>query len=379
MTGSMTRAAIGTGLSLLIAAGVATTTAAADRTYASEQASFKVVTLAEGLEHPWALAFLPDGGILITERPGRLRLFRDGALGPPIAGVPAVEARNQGGLLDVALDPGFAQNRLVYLSYAAQGFGGAATAVARGRFAGDRLDDVQEIFQAEPASGGGRHFGSRLVFAPDGTLYVTAGERGSPNRAQDVGDDAGAVHRLNPDGGVPADNPLVGQAGARPTIYSYGHRNPQGMTLHPETGAVWTHEHGPRGGDEVNILQPGVNYGWPVITYGISYGGQPIGEGNAKPGMAQPLLYWVPSIAPSGMAFYTGDKFPEWRGDLFVGALVLRHLRRVELDGETVVGQEELLKDLRARIRDVRNGPDGYIYLLTDASSGALLRLEPAD
>jgi glucose/arabinose dehydrogenase len=280
--------------------------------------------------------------------------------------------------LDVALDPEFAANRLVYLSYAAEGAGGNSTRVARARLEGARLEDLEVIFTAEPLVSSSKHFGSRLAFDRQNHLFVTVGERGQDDRAQDLGDHNGSVIRLHPDGSVPADNPFVGRADARPEIYSYGHRNPQGMAVHPESGAVWTQEHGPRGGDEVNLVRPGVNYGWPVITHGIGYSGLPVGEGIHKEGMAQPVHYWDPSIAPSGMAFYTGDAFPEWQGDLFVGALKDQLLARLELDGERVVAEERLLEGAIGRIRDVETGPDGFLYLLTDERDGALYRLEPA-
>jgi glucose/arabinose dehydrogenase len=346
---------------------------------ASEQASFELVTVVRGLEHPWGMAFLPDGDVLVTERPGRLRLVQDGVLEPkPIAGVPPVYASGQGGLLDVALDPGFASNQVIYLSYAAEGDGGNSTRVARATLGDGRLEGLKEIFVALPLVRSSKHFGSRLAFDPQGHLFITVGERGQGDRSQDRGDHNGSVIRLHPDGRVPEDNPLTGVAGARPEIFSYGHRNPQGLAIHPETGVPWLHEHGARGGDEVNVVRPGVNYGWPVITYGIDYSGAPIGEGTYKEGMAQPIHYWVPSIAPSGMAFYAGAAFPEWQGDLFVGALRAELLARLELDGEQVVGEERLLEGSIGRIRDVRVGPDGFLYLLTDESDGALYRLEPA-
>ncbi len=345
----------------------------------SEQATFRVATLAEGLNHPWGMAFLPDGGILITERSGSLRLFKDGKLAPdPVDGTPEVAARGQGGLLDVVVHPAFAENGLIYLSYAGAGDGGAGTEGARGRLEGNALKDLEVIFRAQPKTNGGRHFGSRLVFANDGSLYISLGDRGSFMReSQNPANHIGTVVRLNDDGSVPDDNPFIGQADKRQEIFSYGHRNVQGMTLHPETGAVWAHEHGPRGGDEVNLLKAGANYGWPAITYGIDYSGAIISDKTAAPGMEQPVVYWDPSIAPSGMAFYQGDKFPQWQGDLFVGALAHLHLRRLELEGDKVVAQESLLVDLSQRIRDVRSGPDGYLYVLTDRSNGQLLRLEP--
>ena len=343
--------------------------------------SFRVVKIVEGLEHPWGLAFLPDGRMLITERPGRLRIVQDGKLLPqPVAGLPPIATVGQGGLLDVALHPRFSENGLVYLSYVAQGASsGAGTEVARGKLSGSRLEDVQVIFRQQPKSGGGRHFGSRLVFDRDGFLYITLGDRGDQGRAQKPDDHAGSVIRLHDDGRVPQDNPFVGKPGWKPEKYTLGNRNMQGAALHPQTGKLWTHEHGPQGGDEINVIRPGANYGWPVITYGVNYGiGTRIGEGTHKAGMEQPLHYWVPSIAPSGMMFYTGDKFPRWQGDLFVGALRDEMLVRLKLDGEKVVQEERLLKGVLGRIRDVRNGPDGFLYLLNDESRGVLARLEPA-
>ncbi len=346
----------------------------------TEEESFRVVTVTERLEHPWALAFLPDGRMLVTERAGRLRIVgRDGKLAPqPVAGLPPIEEYGQGGLLDVALHPRFDQNALVYLSYAERG-DGYGTAVLRGRLTGDRLDAVEVIYRQEPKSRGGRHFGSRLVFGPAGFLYVTQGDRGEQERAQKLDDLAGKVVRLHDDGRVPKDNPFVSRPGARPEIFTLGNRNVQGAALHPATGELWSHEHGPQGGDEVNVLRAGVNYGWPVITYGVNYGvGTKIGEGTAKAGLAQPLHYWVPSIAPSGMAFYTGERFPSWKGDLFVGALRDQLLVRLRLDGEKVVKEERMLRGTLGRIRDIRQGPEGFLYLLADSSSAAIVRLEPA-
>jgi glucose/arabinose dehydrogenase len=375
------RAVLGTAATALVLVGCsqATVAQASDEAISSEQATFRVVPVVTGLEHPWGMAFLPGGEILITERPGRLRLVRDGGLEPaPIAGVPEVYASGQGGLLDVALDPGFASNRVIYLSYAASGEGGNSTRVARATLGEGRLEDLAVIFTAEPLVRASKHFGSRLAFDAEGHLFITVGERGQGDRAQDLGQDNGKVIRLDPDGSVPEDNPFVGTAGARSEIFSYGHRNPQGMAIHPQTGVPWLNEHGARGGDEVNVVRPGVNYGWPVITYGIDYSGAPIGEGTHKEGMAQPIHYWVPSIAPSGMAFYGGEAFPEWRGDLLVGALKAELLVRLELDGERVVAEERLLDGALGRIRDIEVGPDEFLYLLTDEGDGGLYRLEPA-
>jgi glucose/arabinose dehydrogenase len=364
-----------------VAALVLDTGTAGAQTIKSREHAFRVVKIVAGLEHPWGLAFLPDGRMLVTERPGRLRIVLDGRLEPqPVSGVPKVAVRGQGGLLDVALHPRFAENGLVYLSYAGSGKGGIGTEVARGSLVGNRLEEVQVIFRMEPKSDARQHFGSRLVFDRSGYLYITLGDRGDKERAQRPDDHAGSVIRLHDDGRVPADNPFVGKPGWKPEKYTLGNRNMQGAALHPQTGELWAHEHGPQGGDEINVMRAGVNYGWPVITYGVNYGiGTRIGEGTHKPGMAQPLHYWVPSIAPSGLAFYTGDKFPRWRGDLFVGALRDEMLVRLRLDGEKVVSEERMLKGVLGRIRDVRQGPDGYLYLLTDESDGVLVRLEPAE
>ncbi len=341
--------------------------------------SYQVLTT--GLHHPWSLAFLPDGQMLVTERRGQLRLLSStGELYPePIGGLPEIRQHGQGGLLDVVLHPDFANNRLVYFSFAEAGPGGVGTAVARGRLEQHQLQQVEVIFRLEPKSGGRQHFGSRLVFDPQGYLYITLGDRGDRPRAQRLDDHAGSLIRLHDDGRIPADNPFVGQENARPEIYSYGHRNMQGAALHPDTGQIWVHEHGPQGGDEINVPVSGVNYGWPVITYGVNYViGTKIGEGTHKAGMAQPIHYWVPSIAPSGMAFYTGDRFPAWRGNLLVGALKFQQLVRLELAGAKVVHEERLLTNRFGRIRDVRQGPDGLIYLLTDENDGKLIRLVPA-
>jgi glucose/arabinose dehydrogenase len=347
------------------------------------RARFAVTTVASGLENPWALAFLPDGRMLVTERPGRLRLVaRDGRLSPPVIGVPPVAATGQGGLLDIALDPKFAETRLVYISFAEpRSDGGNGTSVARGRLVEGgsevRLEGLTIIFRQQPASRGGLHFGSRLAFGRDGTLFVTLGERYQKEFAQDLGRHWGKVVRIRADGSVPADNPFLGRAGALPEIWSYGHRNAQSAAIHPESGKLWTVEHGARGGDEVNIPARGRNYGWPLITYGRDYSGAKIGGGTSGAGLEQPVYYWDPSIAPSGMAFYSADLMPEWKGSLFVGALAGQHLTRLVLAGERVVGEEKLLVDLSERIRDVRQGPDGALYVLTDSTSGRVLRLAP--
>ena len=346
----------------------------------SEKHSFRLVTLLPGLENPWSVAFLPDGRMLVTERAGRLRLVgQDFRLDPkPIAGLPDVVSQGQGGLFDVVLHPEYAQNGWIYWAYNAPGAGGWGTALARGKLQGLRMTEVQVLFSMQPKTRSSQHFGGRIVFDRAGMLYLTLGDRGDKDRAQKLDDHAGSVIRLHDDGRVPADNPFAKRAGALPEKWTLGNRNMQGAALHPKTGELWTHEHGPQGGDEVNVMRSGLNYGWPVITYGVNYGfGTRIGEGQTKPGMVQPLHLWVPSIAPSGMAFVSGSKFPQWAGDLLVGALRDQMLVRLELDGEKVVREERLLKGLVCRIRDVRMGPDGLVYLLTDEAEGALLRLEP--
>ena len=369
-------------LTLLVLAFAAAASVAAESVIRSQEHAFRAITVARGLEFPWSLAFLPDGRRLVTERPGRLRFLNaDWALDPqPVQGLPEIAASGQGGLLDVIPHPRFAENKLIYFSYSARGAGGIGTEVARGRLVDHRLENVEVLFRQQPKSGGGRHFGSRLVFDRQGLLYITLGDRGEQERAQKMDDLAGKIVRLHDDGRIPQDNPFVKRAGARPEIFSLGNRNVQGATLHPTTGELWTHEHGPQGGDEVNVIRAGRNYGWPVITYGVEYGiGTKIGEGARKPGMEQPLHVWVPSIAPSGLAIYRGDRFPRWRGDLFVGALRGQELVRLRFDGERQVGEERLLEGVLGRIRDVRAGPDGYLYLLTDSGDGEIVRLEPAD
>jgi glucose/arabinose dehydrogenase len=341
----------------------------------------RLVTVATGLEHPWGMAFLPDGRLLVTERPGRLRIVgTDGKVGEPLEGVPAVSATGQGGLLDVQLDPEFAQNRLVYLSYAEPREGGNGTAVARGTLGERGLDGVQVIFRQDVTINGRHHFGSRLVFDRSGRLFVTLGDRNSERaRAQTLDSHIGKVVRIERDGKVPADNPFVGREGAKPEVWSYGHRNVQGAALHPATGELWTHEHGPRGGDELNRTLAGRNYGWPLVTYGVEYSGKTISESPTAPGIEPPVHYWVPSIATSGLLFYTGDRFPQWRGNAFVGGLSSQQVSRLEMDGNRVVREEVLFKGvIGQRVRDVEQGPDGLIYLLSDQPDGQLLRIEPA-
>ncbi len=354
---------------------------AGESTQQTEHGAIRLVTVASGLEHPWGMAFLPDGRALVTERPGRLRIVTlDGTVGPALGGVPAVDAVGQGGLLDVALDPDFAANRLVYLSYAEPRNGGNGTAVARGRLEDGRLADVQVIFRQQPTVTGGHHFGSRLVFARDDRLFVTLGERNSERaRAQSLDTHLGKVVRIERDGRVPADNPFVGRPGALPEIWSYGHRNLQGAALHPGTGELWTIEHGPKGGDELNRTRPGLNFGWPKVSYGVEYSGAKISDSPTAPGIEPPVHYWVPSIATSGLTFYTGDRFPQWQGNAFVGGLKSGAVSRLEFDGDRVVHEEVLLREVvDDRVRDVEQGPDGFIYLLTDEAEGRLLRMEPA-
>jgi glucose/arabinose dehydrogenase len=350
----------------------------------SEKTSIRVEVIASGLQNPWGLAFLPDGRALVTERPGRLRILgKDNKLSDPVTGVPEVAAIGQGGLLDVALSPDFAKDNLVFLSFAEpRGAAGSSTSVARGKLVEKdgkaALEDVKIVFRQEPARLGGFHFGSRLVFARDGNLFVTTGERNLKTPSQDLTNHIGKITRITPDGGVPKDNPFVNDKNAKPEIWSWGHRNVQGAALHPQTGKLWTIEHGARGGDEINVPEAGKNYGWPVITYGVDYSGAKIGEGTHKEGMEQPIHYWDPSIAPSGALFYTGDLFPEWKGNLFTGGLALTLLSRLELNGEKVTKEERLFEDMGNRIRDVRQAADGSIWLLTDARNGKILRLTPA-
>ncbi len=367
-------------LAIAIFAAAVSNAAAQNRVVQSEKQAFRIVLLVEGLDHPWSMAFLPDGRMLVTERPGRLRIVaKDFRLDPqPIAGLPPVAAVGQGGLFDVVLHPQYAGNGWIYLAYSGPGAGGHGTELMRAKLDGHRLVQSQVLFRLEPKTSTGHHFGGRIVFDRKGHVYLTLGDRGDKDRAQRLDDHAGSVIRLYDDGRVPANNPFGKHAGAKPEKFTLGNRNMQGAALHPGTGELWTHEHGPQGGDEINVMRAGRNYGWPVITYGVNYGfGTRIGEGTHKPGMEQPLYKWVPSIAPSGMAFYEGDKFPNWRGNLLVGALKDQMLVRLELDGEKIVKEERLIKNAIGRIRDVRVGPDGYVYLLSDEANGVLARLEP--
>lgn len=347
----------------------------------SEKQAFRVATLTRGLENPWSIAFLPDGRMLVTERAGRMRILDKhfNLDSKPIDGLPDIIARGQGGLFDVVLHPDYQKNGWIYWAYNAPGKGGWGTALARGKLQGQRMTEVQVLFSMEPKTRNGQHFGGRIVFDNAGMVYLTLGDRGEKDRAQDLNDHAGSVIRLHDDGRVPADNPFTGRSDAKAEKWTIGNRNIQGAAIHPQTGALWTHEHGPQGGDEVNVMRSGKNYGWPVITYGVNYGlGTKIGEGQTKIGMEQPLHVWVPSIAPSGMVFAQGQAFANWKGNVLIGALRDQTLVRLELKDEKVVREERLLKGQVGRIRDVRIGPDGLIYLLTDASEGALLRLEPA-
>jgi aldose sugar dehydrogenase len=350
------------------------------QTFRASGGTIQVEAVATGLSYPWGLAFLPDGRMLVTERPGRMRLVaRDGKVSPPLGGVPKVFAQSQGGLHDVALDRDYARNQTLYVCYAEPAGGAGRTALARARLVDEgepRLGDVKVIFRQEGPLSSGNHFGCRIVQMPDGNLFLTMGDHFTfRDEAQNLGNHIGKIVRIRPDGSVPADNPFVGKQGAKPEIWSYGHRNAQGAALNPASGRMWMHEHGPRGGDEINIPDAGKNYGWPVIGYGIDYSGAKIHDSTQRAGMEQPVKYWVPSIAPSGMAFYVGNLFSAWRGNLFVGALAAKALVRLELNGAKVRTEELLLQQLHERIRDVRQGPDGALWLVTDNSSGRILRV----
>ena len=352
------------------------------QTFKSELGPVTATPVVQGLDHPWALAFLPDKkGMLVTERPGHLRwVSPEGKLSAPLAGVPKVWAKGQGGLLDVVLSPDFANDRLVYLSFAEEGpDGNAGTAVGRGRLSDDMssLSDFKVIFRQEPKLSTGNHFGSRLVFDRDGYLFIALGENNQRSTSQDLDKLQGKVVRIYPDGRIPEDNPFVGQKGARPEIWSYGHRNQQGAALNPWTGTLWTHEHGPKGGDEINLIERGLNYGWPLATHGIDYSSKPIPEAKGKvvEGTVAPYHVWEKSPGISGMTFYDGERFKPWQHNLFIGALADKDVIRLQLDGDKVVHEERLLGGLKARIRDVRQGPDGYVYVLTDEDKGTVYRV----
>jgi glucose/arabinose dehydrogenase len=342
----------------------------------TEEYKVRVVQVAAGLQYPWGLAFLPNGDMLVTERPGRLRIVRKGISEPELVpGVPPVVTRAQAGLMDIALHPHFSENGLIFLCYSKPGRGDTP-ALLRARFDGTRLNDVHDIFVSAAWDDSGGNTGCRVLFGKDGMIYMSVGDRHQPRFAQDLTNDAGKILRLRDDGTIPDDNPFAGRPDVRPEIFTFGNRNPQGLALDPQTGSLFENEHGPRGGDEINLLQAGRNYGWPVITYGINYNGTKITDERSRPGMEQPLVYWVPSIGPSGMVMYTGDQFLRWKGNLFVGAMAGTHLRRVVLDGVHVVHEEQLLRGLHQRIRDVRQGPDGFLYILTDSDYGQILRIE---
>jgi len=361
---------------------IATGTRGQERAFGSSAGELEVRTVARGLAHPWALAFLPDGKMLVTERPGRMRIVTaEGQISPPLKGVPEVWASGQGGLLDVVIDKSFAQNKTIYFCFAERADGGGRTSVARAKLddGNGRLDDVKVIFRQQGPLSSGNHYGCRIAQAEDGNLFVALGDHFTHrDQAQNLGNHLGKLVRIAPDGTAPAGNPFAGRADAKPEIWSYGHRNIQALAINPASGELWEIEHGPRGGDEVNVVGKGRNYGWPVIGYGIDYSGAKIHDSTAKGGMEQPVKYWVPSIAPSGMAFYTGKLFPKWSGSLFTGALRGALLVRLTLNDNAVTSEERLLQNLHERIRDVRQGPDGALWLLTDSSAGRILRVAPA-
>jgi len=337
----------------------------------------RVTPYVAGLTNPWSIAFLPDGTMLVTEKPGRLRIVRNGTLDPtPVAGVPEVFTTGQGGLLEVSVHPRHAENRFIYLTYSKSGERGATTALARGTFDGKTLSELKDIFVADNWAPGGIHFGSKLAWGRDGMLYMSVGERNDRKRAQDTNLHGGKILRLRDDGSVPPDNPFVGKAGFKPEIYSYGHRNVQGLAVHPDTGELWASEHGPQGGDELNRIVAGKNYGWPIATYGREYSGEAIASPVAE-GVEQPVVYWVPSLGISGLAIYSGDRFPAWKGNFFNGALALMHVNRVVFNERGPWGREMLFGAMRQRIRDIRQGPDGSLYLAVDAQAGGILRVEP--
>lgn len=367
--------------SLVAAIGLTSSGLAQSDIHETEQADFRMEAVAEGLEFPWSMAFLPDGRLLVSERAGRLRLIEGDTLRrAPVAGLPDIMVEGQGGLLGLAVHPDFADNGLIYFAYAEGSANANHTALARGRLNDDAtaLTEVETLFQVNFDKERGFHFGGRLQFLPDSTLLLTLGDGGlHRNEAQDLTNHLGTIIRLNDDGTVPFDNPFVSARGARPEIYSYGHRNVQGIAINPQTGSVWAHEHGARGGDEINLVEPGRNYGWPLVTYGVNYNGTPISDATHGDGLEQPIWFWDPSIAPSGLAFYDGDGFENWQGDAFVGALVGSRLVRFEVEGDRIISREELLVGRGERIRDVTTGADGSLYILTDERAGSVLRLVP--
>lgn len=360
-------------LSLILACGQSNVDA--EGIYKSDKASFKLELLHQNLVRPWGMAFIPEG-IIITERQGKMKIYREGKIFE-VSGLPEISAGGQGGLLDVATPPSFSRDREIFFTFSRAGSGGRGTALASAMLKGTNLENVKILWEMDKKSSASVHFGSRIAFLKDGTIIFTTGDRGDGDRAQDLKDSAGKVHRINRDGSIPSDNPFVNRKGAVKSVYSYGHRNPQGLAV-ANDGTIWLSEHGPQGGDEINIVQAGRNYGWPVITYGRNYvTGTKIGEGKSKPGMEQPLIHWTPSIAPSGLDFYTGDLIPQWKGNLFSGALAGKRIVRMEISGKRITSQEILIQGEIGRIRDLRQGPDGYIYILTDESNGGLYRLGP--
>jgi glucose/arabinose dehydrogenase len=370
--------AILAGLAIALTIGVVFLTDPFDLIFGrTEDYKLRVVHIASGLEYPWGLAFLPNGDMLVTERLGRLQRIRNGTSEHElIPGAPTVVTRAQAGLMDIALHPRFSENGLLFLCYSKPGQGDTP-ALMRAQFDGTRLRDARDIFVTNAWDDSGGNTGCRILFGNDGMIYMSVGDRHRPRLAQDLTTDAGKILRLRDDGTIPADNPFVNRPDVRGEIFTYGNRNPQGLAIDPQTGALYENEHGPRGGDEINLLGSGMNYGWPLITYGINYDGTKITDERSRPGMEQPLVYWVPSIGPSGMVLYTGDRFSRWKGNLFMGAMAGTHLRRVVLDGQRVVHEEQLLRNMHQRIRDVRQGPDGFLYLLTDSDYGQVLRIEP--
>jgi len=352
----------------------------ADEIYRSEKHSFSIETVVDGLEYPWSMEFASDGKILITERPGRLRIFENGELSAPVKGLPKIKSEGQGGLLDIALDADFINNKILFLSYTAGNFSGIGTEVSSAKLVNNQLRELKLLFKALPKSRGGRHFGSRLLLTNDNSLYITLGDRGEMKRAQNINDHAGSLIRIGKDGEIPNDNPFIKRSDAKKEIYTYGNRNIQGIALNPATHDIWTVEHGPQGGDELNLMKSGTNYGWPVITYGVNYGtGTQIGEGTHKDGMVQPVYYWIPSIATSSLLFYSGKKFPNWKENIFVSSLKFGQLARLVMTDNIVMIEERLINGAFGRIREIKEGPDGLLYILIDDANGKILKLKPVE